>query len=78
MEFEFKGHSYLFTINPEMYDITIPNRMNLVYTKAGAFIDLFGEGVNEITISGTTGWKATTGDRNHGYEKFIELKEILS
>ncbi|NLY08534.1 MAG: hypothetical protein GXZ11_01325 [Tissierellia bacterium] len=77
MELEFKGISYLFTINPEMYDISIPNRQNVIYTKAGAFIDLFGEGINEITITGTTGWKAQTGNRDHGHEQFLKLKSLF-
>lgn len=77
MELEYKGKSYLFTINPESYDIKLQNRLNLLYTKAGAFIDLFGEGVKEITISGITGFKSTTGDNEHGYKKFLELKEFI-
>ena len=48
MELEFKGESFMFTLNPQQYEIKMQNRMNLVYTKAGAFIDLFGEGIREI------------------------------
>lgn len=77
MELQYKGLTYQFTINPEQYDIKIPSRLNLVYTKAGAFIDLFGEGVKEISISGTTGFKANSNDIEHGYKKFLELKAFI-
>lgn len=77
MELEYSGISYQFTINPQSYDIKIPSRLNLVYTKGGAFIDLFGQGVKEINISGTTGLKANTNDPNHGYQKFLELKKLI-
>ena len=76
MEMEYKGINYQFTINPEVYEIKLQNRMNITYTKAGAFIDLFGEGIKEITISGTTGFKSTTDDKEHGYKKFVELKKL--
>ena len=77
MELSFKGKSYAFTINPENYDIKLQNRLNLIYTKGGAFIDQFGEGVKEINISGTTGFKGTTNNNEHGYEKFLELKGLV-
>ena len=77
MELEFKGHSYSFNINPENYDIKLQNRMNLVYTKGGAFIDLFGEGVKEISISGTTGLSGQSGDQNEGFNKIKELKSMI-
>lgn len=76
MELEFKDISYKFDLNPEVYEIKLQNRMNLTYTKAGAFIELFGEGVKEIIISGTTGFRSGTGDNSHGYKKFLELKKL--
>lgn len=77
MELEFKNVSYEFTINPEQYEIKSQNRMNLTYTKAGAFIDVFGEGVKEIILTGTTGFKGNTDDNNHGYEKIVALKKLI-
>ena len=65
MELEFKGVSYLFTINPEQYEIKIPSRVNPTYTKGGVFLDLFGEGLREISISGITGFKS------------LELKKLI-
>lgn len=76
-EFEFKGRSYPFTINPERYDMEIPNRVNVTYTKAGAFAELFGEGLKEISLEGTTGMTAGTQDKNHGYQKMVELRNLL-
>lgn len=76
-EFEFKGSSYPFTINPERYDIDIPSRTNVTYTKAGAFVELFGEGLKEISLEGTTGLTGGTDDKNHGYEKMMSLKKLL-
>lgn len=77
MEIEFKGTSYTFTINPEQYEIKIPNRVNATYTKAGVFLDLFGEGLREITVSGITGFKSQTKDPEHGYKQFLALKQII-
>lgn len=77
MELEFKGVSYLFTINPEQYEIKIPSRVNPTYTKGGVFLDLFGEGLREISISGLTGFKSQTDDPEHGYKKFLELKKLI-
>lgn len=77
MELTFKDKSYAFTINPENYDIKLQSRLNLIYTKGGAFIDQFGEGVKEINVSGTTGFRATTDNKEHGYEKFLELKALV-
>lgn len=77
MELEFKGSSYLFTINPEQYEIKIPNRANATYTKAGVFLDLFGEGLREITVSGITGFKSQTKNPEHGYKQFLALKQLI-
>lgn len=77
MEMEFKGVSYSFTINPEQYELKIPNRLNATYTKAGVFLDVFGEGLKELSISGTTGFKSQTDDPEHGYKKFLELKKMI-
>ena len=77
MEIEFKGTSFEFETNPEQYEVKIQSRVNLTYTKMGAFIDKFGEGVKEITLSGTTGFKGSARDPNHGYNKYKALKSIM-
>lgn len=77
MEMVFKNKSYIFDLNPEVYDFKIPNRVNVHYTKAGAIVDLFGSGLKELSIVGTTGYKGTSNDKNHGYRKFLELKRTM-
>lgn len=77
MEMVFKNNSYIFDLNPEVYDFKIPNRVNVHYTKAGAVVDLFGSGLKELSIVGTTGYKGTTNNKNRGYEKFLEIKRLL-
>ena len=77
MEIEFKGNSYHFTVNPQNYEIKQQSRVNVTHTKLGAFIDKFGGGIKEITLVGTTGFKAQTKDANHGYEKMLELSNII-
>lgn len=74
MELEFKNKSYMFNINPENYSLKLSNRANVVYTKGGAFIDLFGEGIKEINFVGTTGFGQ---DKETGYNKIMELKELI-
>lgn len=77
MEMEYKGSSYVFDLNPETYDLKIPNRVNVHYTKVGAVVDLFGSGLKELNIVGTTGYKGTGEDREHGYRKFLALKQTM-
>lgn len=77
MEMEFKGQSYKFTLNPEVYELKISNKLNLQYTKVGAFIDAYGEGIKELSIIGTTGFKGNKKDANEGYNKFVEFKKLV-
>lgn len=77
MEMEFKGQSYKFTLNPEVYELKISNKLNLQYTKVGAFIDAYGEGIKELSIIGTTGFKGNKKDANEGYNKFVEFKKLI-
>lgn len=77
MELEYKNQSYVFDLNPETYDLKIPNRVNVHYTKVGAVVDLFGSGLKELNIVGTTGYKGTGKDPAHGYKKFLSLKKTM-
>lgn len=77
MELEYKNQSYVFDLNPETYDLKIPNRVNVHYTKVGAVVDLFGSGLKELNIVGTTGYKGTGKDPAHGYQKFLSLKKTM-
>lgn len=76
MEMVYKGLSYVFDLNPETYDFKIPNRVNVHYTKGGAIVDLFGSGLKELNITGTTGFRGGSKDNQHGYKKFLELKKL--
>lgn len=77
IEFAFKDSAYRFILNPETYEQSEPGRVNITSTKAGAFIETFGAGIIEITISGTTGFKNSTQRAESGYEKFKELRNII-
>lgn len=48
-------------LNPENYDVVEMPRNTIHQTKGGAFEDVIGMGVNQITISGTFGFKGTYG-----------------
>lgn len=76
MEMVYKDLSYVFDLNPETYDFKIPNRVNVHYTKGGAIVDLFGSGLKELNITGTTGFRGTSKDNQHGYKRFLELKKL--
>lgn len=77
MEFVFKGSSYKFTLNPETYIQSENGRVTVTQTKGGAFVELFGKAIEEITISGTTGFKNGTGNAENGYKKFKELRDTI-
>lgn len=77
MEFEFKGQSYRFLLNPETYEQSEPGKMTITQTKGGAFVEAFGAGIIEITISGTTGFKNRTQQAESGYQKFKELRNLI-
>ena len=77
MEFTFKGKSYKFTLNPDTYTQTEDGRVTVTQTKGGAFVEVFGAAIAEITISGTTGFKNGTGNAEDGYKKFKELRDLI-
>lgn len=77
MEFVFKDLSYKFTLNPESYSQTENGRVTVTQTKGGAFVELFGKAIAEITISGTTGFKNGTNDADNGYKKFKALRDLI-
>jgi len=69
-EFEFKGKSYKFNLNPEEYTQDEPVRTVVTQTLGGAFIDDFGAGLVSIYMKGSTGMK-------NGFEKFVELRDFM-
>ena len=50
-----------FTIRPEDLQWQEPSRLSVQQTLGGAWVDAFGPGVAQITISGNTGWKRSPG-----------------
>lgn len=50
-----------FLTRPEEIQYTKPTRAALIHTLGGAWVDDWGEGVNEIQISGHTGYRTSAG-----------------
>jgi hypothetical protein len=61
-------------IRPEELVRTDPSRAVVHQTLGGAFIDNFGPGIAQITISGHTGWRRTAAEQADGLERFQRLK----
>jgi hypothetical protein len=77
MEFIFNGKSFKFLLNPESYTQQENGRVSLTQTKGGAFLEAFGAGIIEISMSGTTGYKNGTNNTESGYKKFKELRDLI-
>lgn len=77
IEFEFKGKRYRFALNPEQLTQEEPNRVTVVQTKGGAWVDDFGGGLVNISFKGTTGFKNRTESGTNGFSKFKELRDLI-
>ena len=77
IEFEFKGKTFKFLLNPETYEQTEPSRINITHTKLGAYIESFGAGIVEISLSGVTGFKNGTNSAESGYNQFKNLRDLI-
>jgi len=78
MEFDFQGSSYSFVLNPEEYTQVEPNRMTVTQTKAGAWVDEFGGGLQVISMKGSTGFKYSgSSDPTTGFTKFKALRDLI-
>ena len=64
---------YIFFMRPEEVVYTHPTRATVVQTLGGAWVDDFGEGLVDITLSGHTGWRP--GNTVGGEEAFYLLRE---
>lgn len=62
-------------IRPEDLSISTSSRMSVNQTLGGAFLDSFGAGIPQITISGHTGWRRTPSSDDDGIARFQRLKE---
>lgn len=80
IEFAFMGKTYRFNLNPEEYTQTEPNKVAVMQTKGGAYVDDFGGGVPVLTMRGTTGFKydgSSPSTNNNGFIKFKELRDLI-
>lgn len=77
IEFEFRKQRYRFILNPEQLTQEEPNRVSVVQTKGGAWVDDFGGGIVNIAFKGTTGFKNQSGIGTDGFEQFRELRDMI-
>lgn len=76
IELTYKDKTYEFSINPQELSVSLKNRVNPTQTLGGFWIDKFGSGLHELSLSGITGFKVLV-DADEGHRKFKELKEII-
>ena len=67
--------SVTLVIRPEDLRRTEPGLLTPVQTLGGAWIDDFGPGLQQIAISGTTGWRG--GVSGDGGEQFVLLRDLI-
>lgn len=73
-----KRHTLL--VNPEDMSQSEPARVNVMQTLGGAYVDDFGAGLTQVTISGTTGYKAqfnTDFEYLDGYHEFVNFRKDI-
>lgn len=73
-----KENTVNLVIRPEELTRVDPSRLNVHQTLDGAWVDSFGPGLPQITISGHTGWRRLDGaDDTDGEERFRRLKGMV-
>jgi len=73
------GESVMLTLRPEDLSWSEPSRTTVQNTLGSAWVDSFGPGIAQITISGTTGWAGRHGmgaDGPDWLEQFTQLHTI--
>lgn len=81
--FELKNNGkavYMHTllVNPQDMTKAEPARINVQQTLGGAYVSHFGQGLHQVTISGTTGYSArynTSGELKDGYTELKAFQE---
>lgn len=68
---------YIFWLRPEEASYSHPTRASVIQTLGGAWVDDFGEGLCEITLSGHTGWHRGELNPLGGEEAFFLLRKGL-
>lgn len=64
-------------VRPEDLVRTDPSRATVQQTLGGAWLDNFGPGIAQITISGHTGWRRTEATGEDGLERFERLRDTV-
>jgi len=68
------GWGYLFWLRPEEIIYNHPTRASVIQTLGGAWMDDFGEGVTNITLTGHTGWRPSGSSLLGGEAAFLALR----
>lgn len=68
------AEEHVLFIRPEDLTVSFPSKVSVNQTLGGAWVDSFGEGLEPVTITGTTGWRADESGKD-GVDRLIELRE---
>ena len=72
------GDPFILPIRPEDLSRTEPSRVNVQQTLGGAWADNFGPGVQQINISGHTGWRGMDAASGlDGLGQFFTLRSMV-
>lgn len=74
------AYRHTLLVNPEDMSQSEPARVNVMQTLGGAYVDDFGAGLRQVTISGITGFKARVnkeGSYVDGYEEFTNFRRKI-
>jgi hypothetical protein len=63
-------------INPEDMSVEEPHRATVTQTLGGAYLALFGQGLQTVTISGKTGFHARIGSDGTLTDGYTEIKRL--
>ena len=70
------GDRYSFPINPEDEQTDLPSRAAVYNTLSGAYLEMWGAGVESYVISGSTGYRQLHDGEGDGFQAFIGLKNM--
>lgn len=63
-------------VNPQDMSVSEPARVSVQQTLGGAYIANFGQGIHNVTISGTTGYNARINAEGRKTDGYSELQDI--
>lgn len=73
-------YKHTLLLNPSDISVEEPNRASVTQTLGGAYVSIFGQGLHNITLSGTTGYNARMspdGTMTDGYQEFQALRKLI-